>query len=217
MTSHEARETVTVPVFIAGSGKSTEISKSEPYMKDYIVKQNLVLQQDNKELAEEKRQIQSELDDLEEQHDHLEKQYSKTKLYLKDFSQLNQFYKSLANRDREWLKNLKSQRDNEVLIHKHNSLGKYFNTRTYLTCIYTLLTTVSVLMFPPILALMTLLAFHYTFTLSYLNTNPVLEAKIKNIDDHVVKLLDFHKGKDSEINELTKTMDIISEFVDNAL
>ena len=95
MSSHEARETVTVPVFIGASGKKTEIPESEPYMKDYIVKQNLVLQQDNKELAEEKRELQTQLDDLEEQHDHLEKQYSKTKLYIKDFSHLNQIYRNL--------------------------------------------------------------------------------------------------------------------------
>lgn len=217
MSSHEARETVTVPVFIGASGKSTDIPESELYMKDYIVKQNLILQQDNKDLAEEKREVQNQIDDLEEQHDHLEKQYSKTKLYIKDFSHLNQIYRNLYQRDRDFFKDQISRRDNEQLIKSHSKLGQYFNTKTYLTSIYTLLTAVSCLMLPPLLALMTLLAFHYTFTLSYLNTNPELEAKIKHIDDQVVSLLRFHKEKDEEIRELTKTMDIISEFVDNAL
>ena len=217
MSAHEARETVTVPVFIGASGKTTEIPETELYMKDYIVKQNLVLQQDNKELAEEKREIQAQLDDLEEQHDHLEKQYTKTKLYIKDFSHLNQIYRGLYQRNRDFLKDQKSRRDNEQLIKSHSKLGQYFNTRTYITSIYTLLVTVSFLVLPPVLALMTLLAFHYTFTLSYLNTNPELEAKINHINDHVESLLSFHREKDIEINELTKTMDIISEFVDNAL
>ena len=78
MSSHTP-ETVSVPVFIGASGNPSTVPESEPYMKDYIVKQNLILQQDNKNLAEEHRQIKSELDDLEEQHDNLEKHYTKTK------------------------------------------------------------------------------------------------------------------------------------------
>lgn len=216
MSSHTL-ETVSVPVFIGASGNPSTVPESEPYMKDYIVKQNLILQQDNKNLAEEHRQIKSELDDLEEQHDNLEKHYTKTKLYIKDFYHLNKYYKELYTRDREWMKTVKSQKDTENLIRSSSSLTKYFNTRTYLTCIYVLLTTISCLMLPPMLALISLLVFHFTFTFTYLNTNPILEAKMQTIDGQILTLLALHKDKDAEIGELTKTMDIISEFVDNAL
>ena len=217
MSSHDAQHSVTVPVFIGASGKPSDISESEPYMKDYIVKQNLILQQDNKILAEEARQIGSSLEDLEEEHDHLERKYTKTKLYIKDFYHLNKCYKDLFTADRQWLTSIKSQKDREDLVNTSILVVKYCNPKIYLTCIYVLLTALSCQMFSPTLAMISLIAFHFTFTFSYLNTNPTLERKMEAINTEIRTLLARHKEKEGEIRELTKTMDIVSEFMDNAL
>ena len=172
-------------------------AKEDEVYKNYIIKQNNNIYTENKKLISEKFEIEKKYEELEEEHDTTEKRFNNTKNFLKSFRFINDALSKIV---------VQYEKNNKDLHMK--SLINYFRLILGLTNLFLMLGILfgfSYFLLIPLQIVFTC-GFH-EFFVPYLTT-----IEQKRISMNKLKLI-----KDNEVKEMNKTMDIISEFIDNAL
>ena len=190
----------TVQLFFNGnSEKVIEQSKDKDIVfKNYIIRQNQNLLKDNKKLERERVDIEHKMEEVEEENDSIEKRFQNTKVYLKNFRFINECHEKIAKQFDKFSKELHT-----------NKLIKEF--RLFLGTFSLFIILCSVFGFTQWWVMIPLHAgYAYGFHEFFVPDLKSIEQKRKHV-------LDFRKEQEKEIKDLTKTMDIVSEFIDNAL
>ena len=175
----------------------SEVEKPTEIYKNYIIKQNNNLWTENKKLTEEKFNLDKKYEELEEESDTAEKRLRNTKNFLKNFRFINDALEIAVNKYEKFNKDLHIN----VLINYFRLILGLFGIFVVLFIFFGF----NKWFFIP-LQVGFVTGFHEFFI-------PLL----KNIEKKQLELIKLKKEKDTEIKEMTKTMDIISEFIDNAL
>lgn len=167
--------------------------------KDYIIQQNIVLQQENKRLSQETRDLQGQLSELEDENSDHDSKARRLKQYVGNFHSLSEIYKEIAEKDYQYFTEFTK-----------NNITIWYNS-SHLFMIVAIIAVLSQLFIPaPI-------GFIATITLYYYFIHPKVFDNVSIHKKAIIELISFRKQKESDLKGLTKTMDIIGEFIDNAL
>lgn len=176
---------------------SSDKEKPTEIYKNYIIKQNNNLWIENKKLTEEKFNSDNKYEEIEEESLTFDKRLQNTKNFLKNFRFINDALSVTIDKYEKYNKELHI-----------NVLINYFRFILGLFSIFIILFMFfefnKWLFIPLHIGFIT--GFHQFFI-------PLLKV----IEQKQFELVKLKQDKDYEIKEMTKTMDIISEFIDNAL
>lgn len=192
----------TVQLFFNGNEKviNDKESKDNVY-KEYILVQNTNLLEENKKLLVEKNDVEKKYEELEDETETAEKRLSNTKHYLKNFRFINENLDNVLSEYQKFSKDM----------HIKNLVNEF---RLLLGC-FSFVMLLTSFLFANWTLFILFVCMHSGFLyliheLMYLPHLWELETRRKNI-------LKFQKEKEKEIKQMKKTMDIVSEFIDNAL
>ena len=184
--------------FLNPNDKMIEPNNPDKVYENYVITQNRTLLKENKKLNGDNKDLEQKYVEMEEESGGYDRRLSTTKNYLKNFWFMND---ALETTVVEYTK-LSKELNIKYLIYEFRLILITFSLFVSLC---------SVFGFNQWWLLIPLhLGYVYTFHQFFVDQLMKIEQKRKNI-------LLLKKEKDKEIKELKKSMDIISEFIDNAL
>jgi hypothetical protein len=213
----------TVQLYIGASGKPASTSVDEANIfEEYVVKQNLILQEENKSLAATERHLRCQIRELEDQVDNNERQVTQLKNYVRNFHDVGEIHKTIAKADLRYFHTVSKLEERERLVislqRKQWSKSKYLNPSYLLMALMAIYVLAS--MYSTLHGTMSLVA----VTTYYLYcVHPVLtgtnmaQEQLKHDRAEINKLLQLRKGNEKTLHGLEQTMDIIGKFIDDAL
>lgn len=172
-------------------------SEDDNIYKDYVIKQNNRLWSENKKLTTENLELNQKYEELEEESEQTEKRLRNTKEFLKNFRFINDSLEKVSN--------------------AYEKINKDLNIYAMITYFRLILGLSSLLMVLLILFTFSkwiLIPLQFGFVYGF---HEFFVPHLQNIEQKRKTMLKLKTDKDKEIKEMTKTMDIISEFIDNAL
>lgn len=188
------KEQSSVKLYISGSGNPTDIKTTDAnnaIYHDYVVQQNMSLMEDNRNMSEEVRTLRAQINELEEACDDVDSKARRLKQYVGNFHTISQIYKELAEEDYRYLSKSK------------DSKGKLQSMIFMIVGLLALLIEFYGYRFLPIIMVLT----YYWY----------VHLAIPSGQAETQRLISLHKSKSADLKGLEKTMDIIGEFIDNAL
>lgn len=171
--------------------------KEDEVYKNYIIKQNNTLWADNKRIVAEKNEIEKKYEELEEENESNDKRLNNTKNFLKSFRTINEALSKVV---------VQYERNNKDLNMKF--LINYFRLILGLSNLFLILLMgfgFSYYLLIP-LQIVFVCAFHEFFV-----------PHLKTIEQKRIQVNKLKLEKDNEVKEMNRTMDIVSEFIDNGL
>ena len=190
----------TVQLFFNGHDKvidSNHKSVDNVY-KDYIIQQNKNLMKENKKLVEERIETEKKYEEMEEEAYTTEKRFKNTKDYLKNFRFINENLESIQIESCKIMKGIN-------FPHLMNELRLLIGIFSLFLCLCSIFGLNQWWVVIPIHG-------GYLYLM-----NEISIKNLKELDKRKTNYLNYKKEKDLEIKKMKKTMDIISEFIDNAL
>lgn len=190
----------TVQLFFNGGDKSNIESKliDKNVYKDYIIQQNQILLKDNKNITKEINDLKKEYEELEDESMTIEKRFKNTKDYLKNFRFIND---NLEKSNQEIIKFMKNLNPNKFLLELRMIIS----------------------LFSLFICLSIILGFNQWWLILPLNGgylylfNNHICNEINSLLKKKNTCIRLNKDCELENKKMKKTMDIISEFIDNAL
>ena len=186
----------TVQLFFNGNkDKDYEINKQDDLYKNYIIKQNQNFLKDNKKLLIEISDLKKKIEEEEEINDTTSSRIKRSKEYLKSYRDLNI---SLEKMNKNYYKFIKNLNFTKLIYFSHICIGVLF--LSILMCnifnfsqwwIFLLLTGFSTL--------------YMNFFIPYFT----------NIKEKINYCLKIKINEDLEMSKLKRSMDIITEVIDN--
>ena len=173
------------------------IKNDENVYKNYVINQNLDLQTENKKIILEKVDLERKIEELEEESDTSDKRLINTKEFLKSYRFMNDALSKSVN---EYEKFNNEYNINSILMYFRLFLGSFCILN--IACIFFELTYF--ILIP--LQIVFVTGFHEFFV-----------PYLKNIEQKRIKISKIKLEKDKEVEEMVRTMDIVSEFIDNGL
>ena len=187
-----------VNLFFNADSKIAKVDgNSDVGYKNYLIGQNQGLLEKNRELIIENKRIESLRDEMEDELLTIEKRFRNTKEFLKNFRFINESLVSITEKNKATMKKFQfagimvALRIGTIVAVVMALLFLFFGIINFFSALFFSLFTIAKTYF--------LLNFIATY------------QDHKNDNDKFIKL------KLKEIDELKKTMDIVSEFIDNAL
>ena len=174
-----------------------EVSKEDEVYKNYIIKQNNNLWTENKKITNEKLEVDKKYEELEEESETNEKRLMNTKVFLKNFRFINDALSQIV---------IQYERNNKDLHIKF--LINYFRLILGLTNLFIILGIFFGFTY------FLLIPLQIVFTCGF---HEFFVPHLQTIEEKRIKTRKLQLEKNKEIKELTKTMDIVSEFIDNGL
>lgn len=176
---------------------TTTSPKEDDVYKNYIIKQNNNLWEENKKVESEKLELEKKYEELEEENESNDKRLNNTKNFLKSFRTINDSLSKVVTQ---------YERNNKDLHIKF--LINYFRLILGLSNLFIVLLMgfgFSYYFLIP-LQIVFVAGFHEFFV-----------PHLMTIEQKRVSMNKLKLEKDKEVKEMTRTMDIVSEFIDNGL
>ena len=246
MSAEQKHSSEGIQLYIGASGQPVSVPADGPVAhiyKDYVIKQNLILQEENKTLAAESRDLNNQIAELEEEGDKHSAQTRRLKQYVSNFHSLSEIYKSIAYKDRAYI-NATLRQEAPVKLGAFGapiappgglgaiaspSPGGPWISPSYLFMFVIVLSMfmqfyIAMLNIP--LTIMVLSVYycyiHPTVAAGHLAERQArelvaLRAKLSDHIEGMAALVEYRKGHKADLDGLTKTMDLIGGFIDNAL
>ena len=186
-----------VNLFFNADNKIAKVDNPDVDYKNYLIRQNQSLLEKNRELILENKRLEEARDEIEDELMTSDKRLKNTKDYLKNFRFINENLTDIVDNDRNLMKKF-----------QFTGMMVAFKIGTALTIFFSLIFLYFGLMnfFSSMFFLIITIMEAY-FLISFFDTY----QEYKTNNDKYIKL------KLKEIEKLKKTMDIVSEFIDNAL
>lgn len=201
-----------VQLYIGASGKPVAVEQDPSNIyKDYIVKQNLVLQEENKSLAESARQLSEQVEELEQETSTIEKQAIQLKQYVRNFYNVSEIHQEVVEADTRYFRKVFKERDQQQLV----SSVKWNIDQSYVF-ISMMLINVALNIWSPFYGFTMwciMLGYFITSIQPKLKPNQCVSVNVTELQ----KLMDLRKSKQGILKDLENTMDIIGKFIDDAL
>lgn len=194
----------TVQLFFNGNNEKIQNNSEEKHnnvYKDYIITQNTNLLKENKKLVIDNLDLNNKYQEMEEEVTQTEKRLHNTKNYLKNFRFINKNVDKLSSEYNKFVKTISTD-------HLINIL------RLLLVC-FAVIMIVFYVAFTNWTLAITFTILHSLFL--YIIDKVVYVPQLNKIENHKNLVIDFEKQIKKENKAMEKTMDIISEFIDNAL
>lgn len=190
----------TVQLFFNGNAEKNQDKTTDKNLiyKHYIIKQNTNLLSENKKLERERNDMEKKVEEIEEECETTEKRFNNTKHYLRNFRFINECHEKVGNKFDKFSKDLLIDR----LINEFRLFLGTFGVFIILCCLFGL--TQWWVMIP----------LHAGYAYGF---HEFFVPHLKTIEQKRKQVLLFKKEQEREVKGMTKTMDIISEFIDNAL
>ena len=189
----------TVQLFFNGNNSERPSENNQEVYKNYILKQNSNLMSENKQLEKKYSDLEKKYTDLEEESGIIDKRLNNTKNYLKNFRFINESLEKVN-------KKFNNFNDKLRINHMVNELRIFFGSLSIIMIILNF-------MFSTWMGCLTMLSIYCGFI--YIIHELTFIPNMKNIEVNRKKVLEFKKIKDRDIQDMKRTMDIISTFVDD--
>lgn len=176
--------------------------------KDYIIHQNQELHTENKRLLEEIHDLTTKIDFLEETELNHEKETRRLKQYVSNFHSLSEIYKELAEADNKFFKGT---------LKKASPSTSYMSSSNIFLAIH-VVSLFAYMVVPPIVIIAGLTLMYFNFISPRVCDNlETIHNQLASYRSNIHSLLDLRRQRAQDLTGLSKTMDIIGEFIDNAL
>lgn len=169
--------------------------------KNYIIKQNTNLLNENKKVLIEMQKMEQKYEEMEDEVTETEKRLNNTKNYLKNFRFIS--------------KNNSRIIDEYNKFHKDMHIDHIINTYRLMIVCFSVVMMVFYVAFLSWTLFFSLMILHSFFI--YVMDEVVFIPQLKKILHREKLVVDLEKQIKKENKSMEKTMDIISEFIDNAL
>lgn len=206
-----------------GTGTGTGAGAGIPFQ-DYIIKQNHNLHEENRALVEEVRELQSQNKELEEQHDQLERQTVQLKQYVRNFHDVAEIHREIADTDLRYIRSILKREEREALITATGATHPIIPP-DYLCVFGIIMFTIMSLLVKPDwdtyiygIILTGLTSMYYQHVLKRTDYALAQIRKQTECDrQEIHKLVALRRSKAHTLKDLEQTMDIIGKFIDDAL
>jgi len=196
--------------------------------KEYIINQNIELQRQIKELELEVRELNSAKDELEEEADQSDKRIRNLKQHVQNFHTVSEIHREINDNCQEFtvkeIANYERDQLRKQYVHKasksHRNLLINISVFLFYNLILLYLYSAVAVVLNVVVAVV-----YYMFVYPHLESDQVkikqleerLDAQEKDFHDKVKVLVTYRKSRQEELDELARTIDVIGEFLDNAI
>jgi len=200
-------------------GTDTQINKEDNKYKDYIMNQNISLLEENKNLTLELKAAENRIEELEEESDKDSLVSRKLKQHVQNFYTVSEIYKDILDQYKIFTDKELEKYDRNLLIRKYKT-NPFIRSKMMLNFVIFIVYNTFIYYFGSsyLAALNIIIVALYVYFIGNIDDSSNRQVELeKKFHDNLTELVKYRESRKAELDELSDTIDIIGNFMDNAI